>query len=794
MPRETFILTQDIATGQLIDTHPAPGSRMQKIVDKTILDIFTVLNVTVPAATTTKRLDSELNSVSPAVGAGVGVMTTRKHRVFKSGTDHAFVDGTTTEINADIAHTVALGFSISMFFNSAVGTTIGDPGDVQIGDYVMIATPVPFYAQILNKVPNGPNYDLTFSANFVGGITGPYAATRTARWLATFKDSTNAPFPMPGDNVDFGILQRSYLADADEEVLVGPYPEFGPDVAGGGGGGGITGGGTVARLAKFTGATAIGDSVVQEVAGNIGIGMAPGAFKLNVNGPARIDGKLTVTGALDPTSLLLSDPASGTELFIESNDGSTAPLSGAATGRQRYNNTTGRWQQSAQGGAYRTIQTVENDIFAATRVVDPSGNGTDTTIAAAIAALPADGGKIFIKGGTYAISATLSLPDKPIMFCGVGAEATIVDIGANTIAAFTISFDRPYTFAHFSIRGDGSAGQIAWRFALPADARETTEILHMNVGRRIPSIAFPVEVTFDSFGGFAPSISVQDCRFIMPSVAASRLLRGPGSLDIGYSASQAASLVHGGIDDATGLVNFHSKNSVFTGSSWGTFDRFDVVQCTFLGDSPFTVKTACTLFGADFIQVTTGPARWLDLLSTAFQCRIFGTVFGTYTSEAIRVAGVDCAVVSNENCRVLEIGSADRNRYSNNAGFGGSTIIGLDSVVNGVRQKSLTGIATTDVFVSQLTHENTKGLTGGGSIKNTGGSNSLTVQLTATDAYGTTDTQDTVVPALGSATWSIANAVGTALPPFVSYAVAVKSTTPGLPTTFTLHHATGGAY
>lgn len=317
MPRETFILTQDIADGQLIDTHPAPGSRMQKLVDKTILDIFTVLNVTVPVTSTTKRLDSELNSLSPAVGAGLGVLTTRKHRVFKAGTDHAFIDGATIEINADLANTPALAFLINMSFNSTLGTTSGVLGDVQIGDYVTIPTPVPFYAQILNKVPNGPDFDLTFSMNFVGGPTGPYAATRVARWLATFKDSTNSPFAMPGDNVDFGILQRSYLADADEEVLVGPYPEFGPDVAGGGGGGGtITGGGTVGKLSKFTGATAIGDSVVEEAGGNIGIGIAPGAFKLNVNGATRIDGKLTVTGALDPTSLLLSDPASGTQLYM----------------------------------------------------------------------------------------------------------------------------------------------------------------------------------------------------------------------------------------------------------------------------------------------------------------------------------------------------------------------------------------------------------------------------------------------------------------------------------------------
>jgi len=84
-----------------------------------------------------------------------------------------------------------------------------------------------------------------------------------------------------------------------------------------------------------------------------------------------VNGKLTVTGAIDPVSVLLSDPAAGTALFYESNDGQTAPVSGAATGRLRYNNATGKWQQSVQGGPYgdfvasvvASSQTVLGTIF-----------------------------------------------------------------------------------------------------------------------------------------------------------------------------------------------------------------------------------------------------------------------------------------------------------------------------------------------------------------------------------------------------------------------------------------------
>ena len=68
-----------------------------------------------------------------------------------------------------------------------------------------------------------------------------------------------------------------------------------------------------------------------------------------------VTGKLTVTGAIDPTSVLLSG---GTALFYESGDGVTAPVSGAATGRIRYNNTgSGNWQISVQGGAFANLVT-----------------------------------------------------------------------------------------------------------------------------------------------------------------------------------------------------------------------------------------------------------------------------------------------------------------------------------------------------------------------------------------------------------------------------------------------------
>ena len=103
--------------------------------------------------------------------------------------------------------------------------------------------------------------------------------------------------------------------------------------------------GVATELSVFT------DSVVLGGSGPVG------AEVLRVVGDTRIEGKLTVTGVIDPTALILSDPAAGTDLFYESDDGQTAGVSGGATGRIRYNDSTATFQISTQGGAYADIAT-----------------------------------------------------------------------------------------------------------------------------------------------------------------------------------------------------------------------------------------------------------------------------------------------------------------------------------------------------------------------------------------------------------------------------------------------------
>lgn len=62
------------------------------------------------------------------------------------------------------------------------------------------------------------------------------------------------------------------------------------------------------------------------------------------------------------------------------------------------------------------------DRFAATRIVDLAGTGTDLTLAAAVAALPSIGGDISMKPGTYPIPASIDFGSKVVRLRGAGTS------------------------------------------------------------------------------------------------------------------------------------------------------------------------------------------------------------------------------------------------------------------------------------------------------------------------------------------------------------------------------------
>jgi hypothetical protein len=112
---------------------------------------------------------------------------------------------------------------------------------------------------------------------------------------------------------------------------------------------------------------------------------------------------------------------------------------------------------------------VTSSIYAADRIVSLAADeGTDLTIQAAIDNLPAAGGSIFIKAGTYPVSTTIVLPNKPVKIVGAG-EASVIDIGSSVIAAFTVpnglTAARRFDFKSFYIKGNNVVGQEAVRYA-----------------------------------------------------------------------------------------------------------------------------------------------------------------------------------------------------------------------------------------------------------------------------------------------------------------------------------------
>jgi len=124
----------------------------------------------------------------------------------------------------------------------------------------------------------------------------------------------------------------------------------------GGGGSGWQDDGVVVRLLTTSDNCAIGNTVML------------GSEKLRVSGDTLIEGKLTVTGAIDPTSLRLDDVTLAT--YFEAAAGSVAAVSNANEGRIRYDETAQEWQVSENGSPYVSMLVSGGDHGALTGLGD----------------------------------------------------------------------------------------------------------------------------------------------------------------------------------------------------------------------------------------------------------------------------------------------------------------------------------------------------------------------------------------------------------------------------------------
>jgi hypothetical protein len=382
-----------------------------------------------------------------------------------------------------------------------------------------------------------------------------------------------------------------------------------------------------------------------------------------------------------------------------------------------------------------------NDIYAATRVVSLTpGEGTDLTIASAVAALPAEGGTIFIKQGTYPVAATIIIPDKDVTFAfSGGAKITTTGLGANPLFKSNTGLTAIRKLIFWSPTAVGENLATAQYFLELADvnSRCLPEIYSPNITqfRRVFNIsaadlAYIVPAIIKVIGG----------RILPPNVS-STLVKSPlgaGTYDAGrifYATNcrllDDSDLTLGWILDFDGDLFLTALTISITGASkvdgltcsetvinggagaslevlGGSFDSYNTISAWLL---VLTLKLSavsskaigCQLNVGGTIVVNAGGvvisglsqhinnivAIAVDILAGANYCVVDGS-FADCTTAAIRTAaqrttiGKSTFASTGTNKTILEAGAADRTLVTGCNGIasgGGFTIPGANSLV-----------------------------------------------------------------------------------------------------------------
>lgn len=330
------------------------------------------------------------------------------------------------------------------------------------------------------------------------------------------------------------------------------------------------------------------------------------------------------------------------------------------------------------------------DIYAATRIVSLiPGDGTDLTIAAAIAALPAAGGLIFVKQGTYPISASLFLTDKPIDIVGAGGS-TILDMGASAISLFTKSFRHRYKIANLTVVGTGIAGQAFFEDTI-GDGVFSVDVEGVTIDQ--------VQTGFISGAGalslrlvrvsYTPSLSAAAQFFT--GIVGSNLIEATLTVVVGGTVNGfveiVATVCHFDFTQASGpVVNFVSGMTVAACSISGEF--------SVSGGRPTQISGCSFSYGVFGIP----PNRYLDLaVAGGFPAVISGNNFTLPANfEEILNAGDLVFIQGNTGLAdlpiVTETGAANNNRYQDISLS--STILGNATILNGENSRTIAANVT----------------------------------------------------------------------------------------------------
>lgn len=456
------------------------------------------------------------------------------------------------------------------------------------------------------------------------------------------------------------------------------------------------------------------------------------------------------------------------------------------------------------------------DTRAATLVVNATGAQADfTTIEAALAALPAAGGVIFVREGSYTPPpGGYVQPAAPVRIICAGIDATEIDLGAAANAVFNLS---GYSFAleEVTVLGASAAGQTLIANAAPAVSDPIVSLFHVKVG---DTLLDDLEVIIDANSQGA-HFRVTDC-YLIAQGPDPYLLKDGGNGDLymvntdvkqggGISGTIACQFANCSIASGTNNLTFAAPSritsSVLSAPTIAFGNSCQAVGTRLLG--AVTLANECELVGVNHSGgaiTTTGVLNKISasiLLSFAAtgggMHSILGNDFFGGGNNCTLTGTTNCTLVGNENMQVLEVGAADGNVYAENKGFGGSTIIGPNSVVEGARKTQVVGAATLGAFtaVAGFPRTSMKGMVGIGTIKNTG-ANGMEVREVVTDAFGVTVTTSPVVPVPAGGDYMLdpqtnfTDGVLNARPPYLSYSVEVRH--PGVATTYDLQFTAQG--
>lgn len=402
-----------------------------------------------------------------------------------------------------------------------------------------------------------------------------------------------------------------------------------------------------------------------------------------------------------------------------------------------------------------------SDLFAATRIVDPTGAGTDTTITAAIAALPSAGGDIYIKPGTYAIAAALDFSTKVVRLHGAGSSVNFISGPTTLVPAAGISLFKNgaqgCSVSDIVAEGDNTSSQIFY------EGSAEVRFIRVNIHDIAGITKGTGEILFrDSFIGVpsGPSIPLAD-RYIWKGGAAGGTLTWDG-VEV-FISGGGATLMSGSTPTSDGptfkVVNSYTGGGGGGGSTnfyyasvidWVSFDidnaqfeisaaRNNVVNCNFMD---FSIKFKAIwnfISNSNFSGGGTGGSLFSSQLefsggsagvkneSLVTNCNFYGnsSITGITVTNTFPVVISNCILSGQSSRGIFAAGGTSPNvsqlsvtgchfesvtapvvegstdvigRYESNKNFGGSTILGTLSIVDGGNTRT---ISTTPVTLNE---------------------------------------------------------------------------------------------